>query len=142
MDIKATLSRICRKIEQIGATEITNDFNEDYAKGYEHATKLLCIAMVNEFGDYVQIEENKALVIRGLKKKIEDLEKKCLAQKLNIDKMDDLLNRTSTITLSNNKKKKIFRAVAEITGQPYEYIKEQFVELLDGKLIKSKNLNK
>ncbi|MGJ1335688.1 MULTISPECIES: hypothetical protein [Sphingobacterium] len=142
MNIKATLSRICRKIEHIGANEITNDFNEDYAKGYEHATKLLCIAMVNEFGDYVQIEENKALVIRGLKKKIEDLEKKCLAQKLNIDKMGDLLNRTSTITLSNNKKKKIFRAVAEITGQPYEYIKEQFVELLDGKLIKSKNLNK
>ncbi|MGJ1502692.1 hypothetical protein [Sphingobacterium multivorum] len=142
MDVKATLSRICRKIKHIGATEITNDFNEDYAKGYEHATKLLCIAMVNEFGNYVQIEENKALVIRGLKKKIEDLEKKCLAQKLNIDKMEDLLNRTSTITLSNNKKKKIFRAVAVITGQPYEYIKEQFVELLDGKLIKSKNLNK
>ncbi|MGJ1308503.1 hypothetical protein [Sphingobacterium multivorum] len=97
MDIKATLSRICRKIEHIGANEITNDFNENYAKGYEHATKLLCIAMVNEFGDYVQIEENKALVIRGLKKKIEDLEKKCLAQKLNIDKMEDLLRRIYSI---------------------------------------------
>lgn len=142
MDIKATLSRIYRKIKHIGATEITNDFNEEYAKGFEHATKLLCVAMVQEFGDYVQIEENKAQVIRGLKKKIEDLEKKCIAQKLNIEKMEVLLNRTSTITLSNSKKKKIFRAVANITGQPYEYIKEQFIELLDGKLIKSKNLNK
>ncbi|WP_333802544.1 hypothetical protein [Sphingobacterium multivorum] len=142
MDIKATLSRICRKIKHIGATYIPKDFNEEYAKGFEHATKLLSVALVHEFGNYVQIEENKAMVIRSLKKKIEDLEKKCLAQKLNIDKMENVLNRTSTITLSNNKKKKIFRAVAEITGQPYEYIKEQFVELLDGKLIKSKNLNK
>lgn len=142
MDIKATLSRIYRKIKNIGDTEIKKDFNEDYAKGFEHATKLLCVAMVHEFGDYVQIEENKAQVIRGLKKKIEDLERKSLAQKLDIEKMEALLNRTSTITLSNSKKKKIFRAVATITGQSYEYVKEQFIELFDGELVKSKNLNK
>lgn len=142
MDVKATLSRMFRKIKHIGATEITKDFNEDYAKGYEHATKLLNVAMVYEFGNYVQIEENKAQVIRDLKKKIDGLERKCLGQKLDIQKMETLLNRTSTITLSNSKKKKIFRAVATITGQPYEYIKEQFIELLDGKLIKSKNLIK
>ena len=142
MDIKATLSRIYRKIKHISSTDIPKDFNEEYAKGFEHATKLLSIAMVHEFGNYVQIEENKAQVIRDLKKKIEDLERKSLGQKLDIEKMEALLNRTSTITLSNSKKKKIFRAVATITGQPYEYVKEQFIELLDGKLIKSKNLNK
>lgn len=143
MDIKATLSRIYIKIKNIGTNEIKKDFNEEYAKGFEHATKLLSTAIVYEFGNYVQIEENKAHVIRDLKKKIDGLERKCLGQKLDIEKMEALLNRTSTITLSNSKKKKkIFRAVATITGQPYEYIKEQFIELLDGKLIKSENLNK
>ncbi len=142
MDIKARLSRIYTKIKHIGSNEIKNDFNEDYAKGFEHATKLLSVAMVYEFGNYVQIEENKAQLIRGLKKRIEDLERKSLGQKLDIEKMEALLNRTSTIALSNSKKKKIFRAVATITGQPYEYIKEQFIELLDGKFVKSKNINK
>ena len=138
MHTKFILERIYHRMTYSLKNSVAIDFNTDYTRGFEHATKLLGIAIEHEFKGHNQDQENKDQVIRDLKKQMNSLKMKCLGQQQNIHQMQVLLNKTANITLSNNKKKKIFRAVAEITGQPYEYVKEQFADLLDGKLVKRK----
>jgi hypothetical protein len=138
MDFKLKLSSILSRLRAKRNNYVQLQYNSEYIKGFEQAAKIFHVAVDIEFRDYIEEQLNKDQIIRDLNKQLDSLKMKCLGQQQNIHQMQVLLNKTATITLSNNKKKKIFRALAEITGQPYEYVKEQFADLLNGKLVKRK----
>lgn len=137
MHIKLKINQILNRISYALSKEIKGQFNSEYVKGFEHAVKLFGIAVFKEFGKYVQIESNKIHEIRELKKEVEQLNTSLGNSHRYIDHLENMLIQANQVKLSNTKKKKIFKAIEEMTGQPYLYVREQFLELVEGKGAKS-----
>ncbi|WP_160067521.1 hypothetical protein [Sphingobacterium bovisgrunnientis] len=137
MHIKFKINQILNRISYVLSKEIKGQFNSEYVKGFEHAVKLFGIAVFNEFGKYVQIESNKIHENRELKKEVERLNTSLGNSHRYIDHLENMLIQANQVKLSNTKKKKIFKAIEEMTGQPYLYVREQFLELVEGKGAKS-----
>lgn len=137
MHIKLKINQILNRISYVLSNEIKGQFNSEYVKGFEHAVKLFGIAVFKEFGKYVQIESNKIHEIRELKKEVERLNTSLGNSHRYIDHLENMLVQANKVKLSNTKKKRIFKAIEEMTGQPYLYVREQFLELVEGKGAKS-----
>lgn len=133
MDIKETLYKIIGRTNSVFKKEIDQNFSEEYAKGFEHAVKLFRVAVVKEFGSYIQIEENKSVEIRALKKTIEQSSLTLSNRDRHIVNLEGLLIKNNSYRLSNTKKRKIYHAIVEITGQTFESVKERFLEIVERK---------
>lgn len=137
MHTKLKINQILNRISYVLSNEIKGQFNSEYVKGFEHAVKLFGIAVFKEFGKYVQIESNKIHEIRELKKEVERLNTSLGNSRRYVDHLENMLTQANQVKLSNTKKKRIFKAIEEMTGQPYLSVREQFLELVEGKGAKS-----
>ncbi|WP_454880634.1 hypothetical protein [Sphingobacterium detergens] len=134
MNTKFILERICNRMTYSLKNSISKEFNADYTKGFEHATKLLGIAIEHEFKGYLQEEENKAQVIRDLGKKNKRLNDKVGVLKKQLEKKSPSPNLMTGIPLSKSKKQKVLHVIANVTGLPMKIVMELFSPVLDGAL--------
>jgi len=133
MHIYQKLKTIANRLNYAFKNDIKPNFGSEYSNGFEHALKLFSIAFSREFKGHVQIQSNLHQVIRELKAAQEKLERQIDNKKRYIYHLENERAQNSVIRLSNSKRKKIIRAIAEMTGQPYEYIRDQFNGLIEVK---------
>lgn len=125
MDIKQKLDRILNRINTVLKTDIQKEFSYEYAKGFDHASKLLDISIDLEFGSYVQIETNRHQEIRDFKKTIDYLKKELSDKNAEIiDKKNQIHSLKQEAIVRKFKVKtgnfyKICKAVSIITKKPY-----------------------
>ncbi|QQT43308.1 Uncharacterised protein [Sphingobacterium multivorum] len=129
MEIKLKLSLILNRIKLVLKNDIRTNYSEEYAKGFQHAALLFHVAMQKEFGRFIQIDQNKHQEIRDLKKQIENLEMQIITKNSYIEEVDLIKSGD----LSNKKKRKIYLAISEMTGQPYEYVRDKFSAIIGQK---------
>lgn len=137
MYIKEKLHKILNRLKSVLTGDVKQTYSSEYANGFEHAVILFHVAFQNEFSTYIQIETNKHQEIRDLQCQVEKLKMSLGNRARYVEKLEIMAKQKEPAKLSNTKKKKIYRAIEEMTGQPYEYIKEQFIELVEGKGVKN-----
>lgn len=133
MYIKQKLHTILNRVKYAFVNEVKEQNSTEYAKGFKHAYTLVEIAVSKEFDYYLQIDTNKSLEIADLKKEISKLCTSIDNQKRYILHLEEEASKRQMSKLSNTKRKAICHAIAEMTGQPYHYIREQFLNILSGK---------
>lgn len=95
------------------------------------------MAVFKEFNTYIQIDENKSFELRRAKIEAERLTESLANAKRYNEHLERMLKQKESVSLSNTKRKKIYHAMVEITGQPYECVKDKFLEIIEGKGAKS-----
>lgn len=133
MHIKQKLQTILNRVKYAFVSEVKEQNNTEYAKGFKHAYTLVEIAVSKEFDTYLQVDTNKSLEIAELKKEISKLSTSIDNQKRYILHLEEEASKRQMSKLSNTKRKAICHAIAEMTGQPYLNIRDQFLTILSGK---------
>ncbi|WP_046673268.1 hypothetical protein [Sphingobacterium sp. Ag1] len=137
MEIKSKLSLILKRIKLVLKKDIKTNYSDDYAKGFQHAALLFQVAMDKEFGKYVQIEENKSLIIREKESEIEQLSVLLLSKQRHIDHLETILEKASFDSLSASKMTKVINLIAFATGQSTKVVRGKLSDILEGKVVKN-----
>lgn len=135
MEIKSKLSLILNRIKLVLKKDIQTYYSDDYAKGFQHAALLFQVAMDKEFGKYVQIEENKSLIIREKESEIEQLSGFLLSKQRHIDHLETILEKASFDSLSASKMTKVINLIAFATGQSTKVVRGKLSDILEGKVV-------
>lgn len=137
MEIKSKLSLILNRIKLVLKNDIRTNYSEEYAKGFQHATLLFHVAMQKEFGEYVQIEENKSLIIREKESEIKQMSAFLLSKQRHIDHLETILEKASFDSLSTSKMIKVINLIAFATGQSTKVVRGKLSDILEGKVVKN-----
>ena len=140
MEIKAKLITILNRLKNFVVPDLESEYvgyQKGYTDGFECATKLFDVAIQKEFGKYVQIEENKSLIIRKKDIDIAQLSGFLLCKQRYIDHLEMVLEKASFEGLSASKMKKVIYLIAHASGRSYEAVRGQLLDILEGKVVKN-----
>ncbi len=140
MEVKAKLTTILNRLKNFVIPDLESEYvgyEKGYTDGFEYATKLFDVAIQKEFGKYVQIEENKSIIIREKDKEIAQLSGFLLSKQRYIDHLETILENASFKGLSASKMKKVIYLIAHASGRSYEAVRGQLLDILEGKAVRN-----